>query len=93
MFMLAIWLVWADDLRRGEKIPLWRFPVFMLLWSNLHGEFIAGILALLAYAVGWVIDYLLDPANASLSVGKNIWLALLLTILVSLANAGDQCVR
>jgi hypothetical protein len=88
MFMLAIWLIWADDLRRGEKIPLWRFPVFMLLWCNLHGEFIAGILVLLAYSVGWVIDYLLDPASTSLSVGKNIWLTLLLSILASLINPG-----
>ena len=88
MFLLAIWLVWADDLRRGEKISLWRFPVFMLIWSNLHGEFIAGILVLLAYSVGWVMDYLLDPANTSLSVGKNIWLAFVSSALTSLINPG-----
>lgn len=88
MFLLAIWLVWADDLRRGEKIPLWRFPVFMLLWSNLHGEFIAGILVLLAYSVGWVVDYLLDPAGARLDAGKNLWLTLLLSILATLLNPG-----
>jgi len=88
MFMLTIWLIWTDDLRRGEKVPLWQFPVFMLLWSNLHGEFIAGILVLLAYSVGWVIDYLLDPASTNLGAGKNIWLALLLSILVSLINPG-----
>jgi hypothetical protein len=88
MFLLAIWLVWTDDLRRGKKIPLWRFPVFMLAWSNLHGEFIAGILVLLAYAVGWVIDYLLDRTSTSLSIGKNIWLALILSALTSLLNPG-----
>jgi len=88
MVLLAIWLVWTDDLARGKKIPLWWFPVFMLLWSNLHGEFIAGILVLVAYAVGWVIDYLLDPAQASLSAGKNIWLALLLSAPASLINPG-----
>jgi len=88
MLFLAIWLIWADDLRRGEKIPLWRFPVFMLVWSNVHGEFIAGILVLLAYSVGWLIDYLLDPAAASLTVGKNIWLAFVSSILASLVNPG-----
>jgi hypothetical protein len=88
MFLLAVWLIWADDLRRGEKIPLWRFPVFMLLWSNLHGEFIAGILVLLAYSVGWIFDYLLDRANTNLKIGKNIWLALLLSALASLLNPG-----
>ena len=88
MLFLAIWLIWADDLRRGEKVPLWRFPVFMLVWSNVHGEFIAGILVLLAYSVGWLIDYLLDPAAASLTVGKNIWLAFVSSILASLVNPG-----
>jgi hypothetical protein len=88
MLMMGIWLIWADDLRRGEKTPFWKLPVLMLLWSNLHGEFIAGILVLLAYAVGWVIDYLLDPQKADLSVGKNLWLALILSALASLLNPG-----
>ena len=88
MLLLAIWLIWADKLRRGEKIPLWYFPLFMLLWSNLHGEFIAGILVLLAFSVGWVIDYLLDPVNTKLNIGKNIWMALLLSIFASLLNPG-----
>jgi len=88
MFLLAIWLIWADDLWRGENIPLWRFPVFMLVWSNVHGEFIAGILVLLAYSVGWVIDYLLDPANANPIVGRNLWLAFLLSTFASFLNPG-----
>ncbi|HET7143899.1 MAG TPA: hypothetical protein VFI68_07780 [Anaerolineales bacterium] len=88
MFFLAIWLIWADDLYRGEKIPVWYFPLFMLLWSNLHGEFIAGILVLLAYSVGWTMDYLLDRTSTSLVIGKNIWLTLLLSILASFLNPG-----
>jgi len=88
MFFLAIWLIWADDLYRGEKIPLWYFPLFMLLWSNLHGEFIAGILVLLAYSVGWTMDYLLGRAGTNLVIGKNIWLTLLLSILASFINPG-----
>ena len=88
MFLLAIWLIWADDLWRGENIPLWRFPVFMLVWSNVHGEFIAGILVLLAHSVGWVIDYLLDPANANPIVGRNLWLAFLLSTFASFLNPG-----
>lgn len=88
MFLLAIWLIWADKLRRGEQTPLWYFPVFMLVWSNLHGEFIAGILVLLAYSVGWVIDYLLDRENANLTTGRNLWLALGLSLASSLLNPG-----
>lgn len=86
MFLLAIWLVWTDELSTGKKVQIWRFPLLMLLWSNLHGEFIAGILVLLAYSVGWTIDYLLDRQHANLSIGKNVWLALLLSAIASLIN-------
>lgn len=57
MFLLALWLVWADRLRRGEEISIWRFPILMVLWSNFHGVFIAGVLVLFAFAVGWAVDY------------------------------------
>jgi hypothetical protein len=84
MCLLAIWLLWADDLRRGEQVPFWRFPLLMLVWSNLHGEFIAGILVLLAYSAGWVVDFILDRPNANLLVGKKLWLALLSSIAATL---------
>ncbi len=60
MFLLAIWLTWADRLRRGEKISIWRFPALMVLWSNFHGVFIAGVLVLFAFAVGWAVDYFVE---------------------------------
>jgi hypothetical protein len=86
MFLLAIWLVWTNDLRLGRKIGLWRFPVFMIVWSNLHGEFIAGILVLIANSAGWTIDYIRDRTSTDLNIGKNLWLVLLLSILASLIN-------
>ncbi len=86
MCLLAVWLSWADDLQRGEKIQIWRFPLLMLLWSNLHGEFIAGIFVLLAHAFGWLLDYLFDRANANLNTGKNIWMTLVLSGAASLIN-------
>lgn len=63
MFLLALWLVWADRLRRGEEISIWRFPILMVLWSNFHGVFIAGVLVLFAFAVGWAVDYLFQNEN------------------------------
>jgi hypothetical protein len=86
MCFLAVWLLWTDDLRRGKKIPVWLFPVFMLLWSNLHGEFIAGILVLIAYAFGWILEYLFDRSRTDPAIGKNIWLALILSTIASLIN-------
>jgi hypothetical protein len=88
MLFLAVWLIWTDKLRRGEKIHLWYFPIFMLVWSNMHGEFIAGILVLFAYAVGWLIDLVIDKTNINKEMGKKLWLALILSTLGSLANPG-----
>ncbi|HSQ39175.1 MAG TPA: hypothetical protein VLM78_03365, partial [Anaerolineales bacterium] len=52
--MLAIWLERLEHVRRGDLVPLWHFPVLMLLWVNAHGGFVFGILAWLAYFVGWL---------------------------------------
>lgn len=90
MLFLAIWLIWADKLRRGEKISIWIFPAFMLLWSNMHGVFIAGILVLFSYAVGWIIDIFLGNTDVNKEVGKNLWLALILSALASLLNPGGS---
>jgi len=86
MLLLAIWLVWTDQLRRGEAISIWRFPILMVVWSNLHGVFIAGILALVAFAAGWVVDFLFDPKNTNHTTGGRLWLALLSSVIASLLN-------
>jgi len=87
MFLLALWLVWADRLRRGEEISIWRFPILMVLWSNFHGVFIAGVLVLFAFAVGWAVDYLFSQGEI-LRTGKRLWLALILSIVASVLNPG-----
>lgn len=88
MFLLAIWLVWADEVRRGEKTSIWQFPVLMIVWSNLHGVFIAGVLVLFAFAAGWLADFIFDPQHADKAIGKRLWLALLLSIPASILNPG-----
>jgi hypothetical protein len=87
MLLLAIWLIWADRLRRGEDISIWRFPVLMILWSNFHGIFIAGVLVLFAFAAGWLVDYLFAK-EGNLATGKRLWLALILSITGSVLNPG-----
>ncbi|NOH04280.1 MAG: hypothetical protein HND47_21065 [Chloroflexi bacterium] len=88
MFLLAVWLILADELRRGGNTSIWQFPVLMILWSNLHGVFIAGVLVLFAFAAGWAVDYLFDSRNADTAIGKRLWLALLLSALASFLNPG-----
>jgi hypothetical protein len=87
MLLLAIWLIWADRLRRGEDISIWRFPILMILWSNFHGIFIAGVLALFAFAAGWTVDYLFAK-EGNPTTGKRLWLALVLSIAGSVLNPG-----
>jgi hypothetical protein len=84
MLMLAIWLIMADQLARGEHTHIWGFPVLMVIWSNLHGEFIAGILVLLAYVAGWTWDFLFGRQNADILVGKKLLLALILSTIACL---------
>lgn len=88
MFLLAIWLIQADKLRCGKHVKLWQFPLLMMIWSNLHGEFIVGILVLFAFAIGWIIDYVLEPSTANQVTGKKLWIALILSITASLLNPG-----
>lgn len=88
MFLLAIWLIWTDRLARGEKIPLWAFFVTMVIWSNLHGEFIAGMLVILAYTVGWTMEFLFNRANTDPQTGARLWQTFLAAAVASLLNPG-----
>jgi len=86
MILLATWLIWTDKLARGEKIPLWAFFVTMILWSNLHGEFIAGMLVTLAYTAGWTMEFLFNRLNTDPQTGARLWAVFLASGLASLLN-------
>lgn len=85
-FLLALWLVWMDKVARGEKFPTWLFVGTMILWSNLHGEFIAGMLVTAAYAVGWTMEYLFNRVHTDLETGRRLWIVLLASGVASLLN-------
>jgi hypothetical protein len=86
MFLLAIWLIWSERLASGKKIPLWYFPVLMLVWNNIHGEFIAGFLVTIACLGGWIWDFLFNRAEADAETGKRIGWVLLMITIVTLLN-------
>ena len=88
ILFLAIWLIAADRLVRDDATPIWPFPVLMIIWSNLHGEFIAGILVSSAYAAGWLWDYLFNRESVKVETGKRLWLALILSIVASFIQPG-----
>jgi len=86
MLLFAVWLILTDRLAKGERAPIWYFPALMLLWNNIHGEYISGLLVTGAYLTGWVWDYLFNRENTSLQVGKRLAAVAGLSVLVTLLN-------
>lgn len=68
--LLAIWVAQLEKIQRGKTVRLFVFPVTMLLWANLHGGFIYGILAWLAYFAGWLVEKWRKNSNAQ--TGKQL---------------------
>jgi hypothetical protein len=80
MLFLVIWLLLIDRLYRGQPVKIWIFPLLMILWANIHGEFIAGFLVLLAYLAGWIWQYLFVQPRTGLDKGKNLGLVFLTSL-------------
>lgn len=88
ILLLVIWLIAVDRLARNQAVSLWYFPALMIIWSNLHGEFIAGILVLIAYSMGWILDYVHNPDISKPETGKKLWVALIISGLASFIRPG-----
>ena len=56
VLLLAIWVEQLERLRKVQSVRLFVFPLMMLLWANLHGGFVFGILAWSAYFAGWLVE-------------------------------------
>ncbi len=86
MLFFALYLVWANKLQRGKLKYIWLFPLAMLLWGNMHGEFIAGLLLLGAYSAGWVWDYIFSTLKPLIKTGKQLAFAFFSSLLVTFIN-------
>ena len=86
MLLLAIWLIQTDKLVRGEKVYWWSFAGWMVLWTNIHGEYISGLLVLISYLGGWLWDYLFHREEADPTIGKQLGLAFVASLAVTLLN-------
>lgn len=74
------------DFRNGGK-SIYVLPAFMLLWANLHGGFILGVLVIISFASAETLKYLLKNKfnfSALSSLPKN---RLRILIIVSLISA------
>ena len=70
-----------ESARRGRTRLLLLLPVLMVIWTNLHGGFIVGILLTGCYAAGelalWLVEK--DPEDRRLALGRSrpfLWTAL-----------------
>jgi hypothetical protein len=81
--LLAIWIERLERLSQGDKIPLWHFPLIMLLWANMHGGFIFGILAWIAYFAGWTVDHWFNKSSGTDGAGKKLTQIGLLSLIAS----------
>ncbi|MBT3313814.1 MAG: hypothetical protein HN390_04295 [Anaerolineae bacterium] len=53
---LAILDYWLSTLKKNEKARLWLLIPFFILWANLHGGYVWGILLLIATLAGELIN-------------------------------------
>jgi len=81
ILLTAIWIGELEKMRLGIRKSWLIFPVLMLIWVNLHGAFIAGLLIWACYFFGMLLDQ-------QISFHKNrsfFWVGIT-SILVSLIN-------
>lgn len=84
IFTILFSVIWAGELekmRLGIRKSWWIFPVSMLLWVNLHGAFIAGLLIWACFYVGELVD-----TGLRWSDSLNMLLAGVSSFLVTLIN-------
>jgi hypothetical protein len=92
VFSLALTLIWYHLLNRfqyRDQRTLFYLPILMLLWVNLHGGFIMGLLLLGIYLLGNIFYVIFGPpteSTASKNKAKLIFLCIIATVLVTLFN-------
>ena len=59
--LTAIWIGLLDNLDEEKSRAWWVLPLVMLIWVNMHGMFVLGIMILGIYLVG---DFLSQPSRA-----------------------------
>lgn len=79
--LLAIWTAQLEAFARAEHRRWWIFPVLMLLWANLHGMFVLGLLSLGFVLLGYLWDRWLEKKPGSL--GRGLALAALTSTLAT----------
>ena len=91
VFSLLITLIWyiiLDTYQYKQKNYLYLLPPLMLLWVNLHGGFIAGLLLIGVYITGNASMAIFQKGNRQQNIGnlKTLAVFFILCLLASLIN-------
>jgi hypothetical protein len=65
--LTAIWITLLESIDENKTRAWWMLPILMLLWVNLHGMFVLGMIIWAIYLVG---DFLDHPSTAWLTSQK-----------------------
>ena len=84
-FFFALWIYLLDLVKSGKTTLIWIFPITMLLWSNIHGGFPAGIGIVLVYTIGEAINAFINNSFQIKNFFKYFFI-LISSILVTLIN-------
>lgn len=84
ILLLVIWIDKLEQMRKGNPIRLSSFPMIMLIWANLHGGFIFGLLALGAYGAAWAWERWMNKTTDQ--TGRTIFLAGILSLAASVVT-------
>lgn len=82
----ALWLRTLEQVRTAATRAWWPLPLMMLVWVNMHGGFVFGFAALVAYIVGWVWDF--QRGSAERAVGGRLVLTAAGSLVASALTPG-----
>ena len=90
MLFTVILLMILDRAREGHTRWLWALPLFFVLWTNLHGGFLAGLIVLFGFTAGELLRALFTgdsvDRRAALQAGARYGAVAFLCALASIVN-------
>jgi hypothetical protein len=81
LFSVLVFIILDDFKKRKSKLLFFLIPL-MLLWSNMHGGFILGIVFILAFIVGEALNHFILKKS---EVGKKALITLLIVGIIAIA--------